>query len=124
MAESSNFHAVFERLKSILQKYESRLILTIDEPGHYSLNTPYSAKYKKELFFGAVQIQKNYVSYYLMPMYMYPGSLEGITSGLKKRMQGKSCFNFKSVDEEIFSELEELTKNGMEMIRKIIIEIG
>lgn len=117
MAENHNFQDVFEQLKTILQKYEPRLILTVDEPGHYSLNTPYSAKYKKELFFGAVQIQKNYVSYYLMPMYMYPELLDGITAGLKKRMQGKSCFNFKSVDEQVFAELEALTEKGIEMAR-------
>ena len=31
---------------------------------------------------------------------------------LKKRMQGKSCFNFKEVDEQLFKELATLTKAG------------
>ena len=31
---------------------------------------------------------------------------------LKKRMQGKSCFNFKEVDENLFKELATLTKAG------------
>jgi len=31
---------------------------------------------------------------------------------LKKRMQGKSCFNFKEVDEKLFKELARLTKAG------------
>jgi hypothetical protein len=31
---------------------------------------------------------------------------------LKKRMQGKSCFNFKEVDEKLFKELDKLTKAG------------
>jgi len=35
------------------------------------LTGPMSEKFKKELWFGAVQIKKNYVSYHLMPVYMY-----------------------------------------------------
>jgi len=31
---------------------------------------------------------------------------------LKRRMQGKSCFNFKTVDEKLFKELAKLTKAG------------
>jgi hypothetical protein len=31
---------------------------------------------------------------------------------LKKRMQGKSCFNFKEVDKKLLSELSKLTKAG------------
>jgi hypothetical protein len=36
------------------------------------LNKTRSARYQKELFFGGVQIKKNYVSYHLMPVYMEP----------------------------------------------------
>jgi hypothetical protein len=31
---------------------------------------------------------------------------------LKKRMQGKACFNFKEVDERLFKELAKITKEG------------
>ena len=31
---------------------------------------------------------------------------------LKKRMQGKSCFNFKEVDKKLFAELKALTSDG------------
>ena len=47
MAES--FQMVFERLKAIMQPYESRLLVKADEAGNYSLNTPYSEKFKKEI---------------------------------------------------------------------------
>jgi hypothetical protein len=122
MAEDSDFQLVFERLKAILQKFESKLLITLNEPGYYSLNTPYSAKYKKELFFGAVQVRKNYVSYHLMPVYVFPGLLDSISPRLRKRMQGKSCFNFKSVNEEIFTELEQLTQKGYEMFKTVSSE--
>jgi hypothetical protein len=37
---------------------------------------------------------------------------------LKSRMQGKSCFNFKSIDEELFSELDRLTVESMVGMKK------
>jgi hypothetical protein len=49
---------------------------------------------------------------------MFPELLKGVSPGLKKRMQGKSCFNFNAVDEQVFSELVELTKKGFEKFKQ------
>jgi hypothetical protein len=43
---------------------------------------------------------------------MYPDLLQDISPGLKKRMQGKSCFNFKKVEPDLFTELATLTRKG------------
>ena len=112
MRNKEDFQTVFDKLKSILAGFEGDLILTTDEPGNYYLNTPFSEKYKKELFFGAAQIKKSYVSYHLMPVYMFPDLLDDVSPGLKKRMQGKSCFNFTHVDEMLFQELAGLTERS------------
>jgi hypothetical protein len=114
----ADFDEVFKRLKSILEPYGERLVVKEDQPGHYYLESDYSEKWKKPLFFGAVTIQKHYVSFYLMPVYMFPELLGGISPGLKKRMQGKSCFNFKGVDEIAFVELANLVKKGFERFEK------
>jgi len=45
---------------------------------------------------------------------MYPGLLKGISPALKKRMQGKSCFNFKQPEPDLFAELTRLTKSGFD----------
>jgi len=47
-----------------------------------------------------------------MSVYACPQLLKGMSPELKKRMQGKSCFNFKEVDEKLFKELDKLTKAG------------
>ena len=117
MTTNPKFHEVFERLRAILKTYESQLALVDNLPERYYLNGQYSQNYKKDLFFGSTIIQKNYVSFYLMPVYMYPDLLETISPALKKRMQGKSCFNFKSVDENLFAELETLTELGFERFK-------
>ena len=119
---SKDFRTTFEKLKRVLQKYEKRLTVTIDKPGGYSLDTPYSEKYKKPVFFGAVKINKNYVSFHLMPVYVFPDLLKAISPALKKRMQGKSCFNFTTIDDETLKELAALTKQGIERFRQANLE--
>ena len=117
MPTQNDFPIIFEQLKNILKPYQSSLTLTADTSKGYSLDGPYSEKWKKVIFFGATQIQKNYVSFYLMPVYMYPELLKDISPALKKRMQGKSCFNFKKVEPELFEELATLTRLSVEKFK-------
>ena len=118
MSPQTDFPVVFERLKAILKPYAKNLTITADTSDAYSLDGPYSEKYKKALFFGAAQIKKNYVSFYLMPVYMFPELLKGMSPELKKHMQGKSCFNFKKVEPDLFKELTQLTRLSVERARE------
>ena len=110
MPASVDFETVFDQLKQILQPFELHLMVKEDKAGNYSLDTPYSEEYKKEVFFGAVQINKNYVSYHLMPVYVFPDLLDGVSPELRARMQGKSCFSFRTLDPKQVKELARLTK--------------
>ena len=112
MPANDSFPLVFEQLKTILKPYAKLLTVTIDSSDGYSLDGPYSEKWKKHIFFGAAQIKKNYVSFYLMPVYMYPELARQISPALKKHMQGKSCFNFKKAAPGLFKELAALAKAG------------
>jgi hypothetical protein len=100
------------------QPYADKLNVTADTAAAFSLDGAYSKKWKKELFFGAAQIKKNYVSFYLMPVYMYPDLLANISPELRKHMQGKSCFNFKKIEASLFDEITQLTKQGFERFIK------
>ncbi len=112
MDNHSQFREIFERLKAILSPYTDEMTCVTDEPGDFYLDTQHIMKNKKPLFFGAVHIRKNYVSYHLMPVYVFPELLETVSPQLKKRMQGKSCFNFKVLDSELFEDLKRLTEAG------------
>ena len=113
-----DFRDIFYKLRTILKTYEGYLKISSDNTDAYNLNAGYSEKHKRYIYFGGVEIKKNYVSFHLMPVYVNPQLLEGISSELKKRMQGKSCFNFKGVDEGLFNELSQLTKKGFEYYKK------
>jgi hypothetical protein len=55
----NKFQPTFEQLKKILRRYERRLTVTACTSTGYSLNAAFSPIYKKEIFFGAVRIQKD-----------------------------------------------------------------
>jgi len=116
---SSQFIKVFSQLTDIMRPYGDQLVCERDDSSEYFVNTAHIMKNKKPLFFGAVQMRKNYVSYHLMPVYVFPDLLESLSPELKKRMQGKSCFNIRSVDTKLFTELEKLTAAGFERYRAI-----
>jgi len=118
MSPRADFPTVFEKLKAILKPYARGCTVKNDTPSVYYLDGPYSEKWKKEVFFASTHIKKNYVSFYLMPVYMFPELLKGISPELKKHMQGKSCFNFKKVEPALFKELAALTKKGSERVKK------
>ena len=118
MPAQKDFPTILEQLKNILRPHAEYLIVKLDTADTYYLDGPYSEKWGKILFFGSAQIKKNYVSFYLMPVYMYPELLEDISSELKKHMQGKSCFNFKKVEPALFDELAALTREGAEKFKQ------
>ena len=110
--------AVFKELRSIMAPYAAKLDPTKDEAAELYVDTQYLQKNKKPLFFGAVQIKKSFVSFHLMPVYIKPELLDGISPGLRRRMQGKSCFNFAEVDQPLFEELASLTEAGFASYRQ------
>lgn len=112
MPDEAQAAVVFDRLAAIFTPYRSTLIAKTDEPENLFLETPPSAAYPSGLFFGAVKIGKRYVSFHLIPVYVHPDLLDGMSRELRKRMQGKSCFNFTRPDKALFAELETLTAAG------------
>ncbi len=117
MPKESDFQAVFTQLKALLEPYAPRLEVKADTPDNYVLYTHHKRPDGYQFAFGSVQLRKNYVSYHLIPVYNHPELLEGISPALRKRMQGKSCFNFKAVDPALLEELSELTRRGFERFR-------
>jgi hypothetical protein len=115
---STDFAAIFSRLRRILEPHSTSFKVSADDPEHFCLEVPYSPKLKKGFPIAWVKTSKSYVSYHFIPVYMFPKLREGLSNELRARMQGKSCFNFKSLDEPLFEELNRMTANGFVMSRK------
>ena len=124
---ATGFDIVFARLKEILQKYSGPFTIKPDTStkyGFYAQIGPatlkiWGGKMKKPAMPVAwIETGKAYVSYHLMGVYGNTALLKGLSKELKARMQGKTCFNFKKVDEKIFMELDSLTSRSIEDFRK------
>ena len=110
MPKQTDFEAAFTKLKEILKPFEPKLLVVADTKIHYALETTHVMKNKQRLYFAGIKVGKSYVSYYLMPAYACAEVRDAISPELKRRMQGKSCFNFTVPDEKLFKELAKLTK--------------
>jgi hypothetical protein len=106
------FAAVFQHLRALLVPYAPHLVVKTESEGLYYLDSAHIQKNKTPLFFGGVQIMKNYVSFHLFPVYICPKMLESLSPELRKRLTGKACFNFKTVDEPVMAELGRLVEAG------------
>lgn len=117
MADS--FVSVFSALKTILERHAGKLVVSEDNSTRYCLQGGLHPKHKTPMSIAWVEVGKNYVSFHHMGVYARPDLLKGISKKLKARMHGKSCFNFASVDEPLFAEIEELTVRAFEAGRKL-----
>ena len=100
---------VFESLKDILKSYSSYLVVVRDSESEYCLDSEVREN-GRPVFFGMAKVLKKKVSFHLMAVYYNPSLLETVSVDLRKRMQGKSCFNLKERDEALLVELKELTE--------------
>lgn len=112
-----NAGAIFHDLKALLTPYQSRLVLVHDSADHYYLDTAFLMPNKKPLFFAAAKISKAYVSFHLMPVYVFPDLLDEMPAALRARMQGKSCFNFTTLTAEQRTALQQLVARSVERYR-------
>ncbi len=114
------FISVYQSLRDILQPYVDHFEVKTDSEESLYLDCPHDPYEKgRPHFFSSVNIKKNYVSFYLMPVYTHPQLLEGISPELNKRRQGKSCFNFKKKDENLFRELQSLLKRSYKTYQEV-----
>ena|SRR5258708_10510076 len=124
---SSEFQSIFVELRTILEKHRGGLTVKEDSSDCYCLKGKVGPATLKawggrakvpNISVAWVQIGKAYVSFHLMGLYGNNKLIEGMSKQLKARMQGKTCFNFKTIDKTLFDELDYLTGSGMACFRK------
>lgn len=113
---AANLTAAFDALQPLLAAEQNGLGPARTGPGVYHLYAAKSYMNSPQMYFAGVQIKKNYVSLYFMPIYMAPASFS-ISPALKKRMQGKSCFNFTTAEPELLAEIKNLLATGKQYFK-------
>jgi hypothetical protein len=112
----ADFAAVHDRLRAILMAHRGDLVVTKDGPGGMAIEVP-GLEGKPWGYVAGTRFGKSYVSFYLMPVYATPDLVESMSPELRKRMQGKACFNFTKVDEPLLAELDALTASSIPAFR-------
>jgi hypothetical protein len=113
-----DFDAVHARLRDIILRHRGDLIVTKDGPGGLAIEIP-GLEGKPWGYVAGTRLGKRYVSFYLMPVYASPELAATVSPVLERRKQGKACFNFTRIDEELFAELEDLTARGVSGYRAV-----
>ncbi len=117
--KAKQFEVIYTRLGEMLRKHKDKLSVAVEKPGEFWMAVTGAMYRGKPLVFAGVRMGKTYVSYHLMSVYMRK---DEISPELKKRMQGKACFNFASLDEKLFGELDKLTASGLKDYRPEVLE--
>ena len=118
----ADLEGVHERLKAILREQRGELAVSADGPGGMTLEVP-GLEGKPWGYVAGTRLGKRYVSLYLMPVYAFPDLDEALSPDLRRRKQGKSCFNFTTVDEPLFSELAGVMAAGFERYVALASEV-
>ena len=126
MATLPELDAVFRRLKDVLSTHDGPLSVSDDTSTKYCLESaigPATLKAwggrvrRPSIPVAWVEVGKAYVSYHLMGITV-PTVQNGMSKALKARMQGKTCFNFKTVDEALFEELRRVTAESLRSLKR------
>jgi hypothetical protein len=109
---SDDFELAYQQLREVMLRSATGMQVLKDTDGDLQMRTPWAHPRKPDVpvWFGMVKRGKTYVSYHLMPLYMNAPLAARIPATLARRKQGKTCFNFKRPEPELFAELATLTE--------------
>lgn len=110
---------IFNKLKMNLEKFTPPLVVTIDSSNSaYEIigNKPVPYGYNKKIvpgmFFASINQLKDSVTFHFFPLYMN-AELNEVAPSLCKYLKGKTCFQFKKVEQVDENELTLLIEKGM-----------
>jgi hypothetical protein len=107
-ATPADLAAVEARLLAILAPYRADLE-TFDL---YGVDTIRQFGAGTHDWFAGVKPAAKHVSLFLLPAYLHPELLDGVSPELLRRKTGKSVFAFRTVEEPLLAELEALVRRS------------
>ena len=107
---------IFNSVKKLMKKYENPLIAKMDMDSRYELwsvkDIVIEGRKRKEIYFAGLIIQRNYVGFYYMPVYVETEMKNMFGTDLLKLLKGKSCFHIKKFDEVLEKQIADALEKG------------
>lgn len=110
---------IFENIKKMMEPYDKKRSLVLHHKPSQAILVSHKpivieGKERSELWFVATLVQKGYVGFYYVPMYMRSDMKKYFSPELLKCLKGKSCFHIKKNDPALMVEMKKLIKEGYE----------
>jgi len=110
---------IFIRLKALIASYSPPLNSRQDSEQAFDLwsdkDLVIEGRKRKEVFFASAIIQKNYVGFYFMPIYVEKEITEVFKPELLRLKKGLSCFHIKDLTPELEEQITEALRVGFEL---------
>jgi hypothetical protein len=115
---------IFARIKELLDGFQKEsLRLRGGEGGQVLLISEKAVvidgRKKEELWFASALVQKGYVGFYYMPVYMNETVRSQLKPELLKCLKGKACFHIKKNDPLLFDQIGEALEIGYKCYKKM-----
>jgi hypothetical protein len=118
----SDQKVIFETLRGLLQAYQPPFIPKTSSDRYFDLwslkPVVIEGRKKKEVFFAGLIIQKDYVGFYYMPVYVEAEIKTLFQPELLARLKGKSCFHIRKLDDQLVEQIKEALKTGFELYQQ------
>ncbi len=118
----TDYPAVFSELKNLLQSYAPPLIPKMDSERSYDLwsvkDLVIEGRKRKEVFFAGLIIQKSYVGFYFMPVYVESEMKALFPPELLRHLKGKSCFHIKALTPELSAQIRAVLQSGFDLYQQ------
>jgi hypothetical protein len=113
---------IYNRLKTLLKRYEPPFSPKIDLDSRYDLwsfkKIEAFGKMRNEVYFAGLIIQSSYVGFYFMPVYAEADLKKYFGPELLKTLKGKSCFHIKYLDDTLISQIEQALEKGFSLYQE------
>jgi hypothetical protein len=115
---SQDLNTIFQSIKAELKVYQPPFVSKTDSDLSFDLwsfrDLVIEGRKRKEVYFAAATIHKDYVGFYYMPVYAQPEVKRLIPPELLKLLKGKSCFHIWKLDETLLAQIRSVLKLGYE----------
>ena len=113
---------IFSQIRDLISRYSPPLVAKKDQADYYDLwsvkDVVIAGRKKKEVFFAGVIIQKGYVGFYFMPVYVDEEMKKVFSPELLALLKGKSCFHLRRNDATVMDQIEKALQIGFDIYRK------
>lgn len=119
---TSELVEIYNRVKTLLKRYEGPLVSKIDLDSKYDLwsikDVVIEGRKKKEVYFAGLIIQSTYVGLYYMPVYTDVDMTKIFEPQLLKLLKGKSCFHIRKLDDELEMQISAALEAGFSLYKE------